>query len=107
MLGSREGLTFIDPDDKEYSDILKSARRKMERPMAPAMPCKRDGQLSGITKVVQSNGSEEEFKTICGCMVESHESARQRANSTQSKIHEDRVAGEGFTSMTQSRCHKR
>ena len=35
-----------------------------------------------------------------GCMVESHESTRQRAESLLSKTHEDRIAGKGFTSMT-------
>ena len=37
------------------------------------------------------------------CMIalwNSHESTRQRADSLQSKTHEDRIAGEGFTSMT-------
>ena len=32
-----------------------------------------------------------------GCIVEFHESMRQRA---ESKIHEDRIAGKGITSMT-------
>ena len=33
-------------------------------------------------------------------MVESHESMRQRTQCLQSKIHEDRIVGKGFTSMT-------
>ena len=41
---------FLDPDDKEYSEIIKNARRKLERPMAPAMPCKRDKQHYSIVK---------------------------------------------------------
>ena len=70
--------------------------------MAPAMHWKRDKQHSSIVKenVEQKNGHEKEFKTIYGCVVESHESTRQRAESLQSKVHEDRIAGEGFTSMT-------
>ena len=44
------GIYFIDPDDTECSEIIKNARRKVERPMAPAMPCKRDEQLSSIVK---------------------------------------------------------
>ena len=31
------GIHFIDPDDKEYSDINKNAGRRLERPMAPTM----------------------------------------------------------------------
>ena len=53
--------------------------------MAPAMPCKRMVHPS-ITKVMQSNGKEMEFKTLYGYIVESHESTRQRAESLQSKI---------------------
>ena len=34
------GIYFIDPEDKEHSEITK-CKRKMERPTAPAMPCKR------------------------------------------------------------------
>ena len=53
------GIYFIDPDDEEYSEIIKNARRKLERPVAPAMPCKRDKQHSRIvkTKVEQKNES--------------------------------------------------
>ena len=35
------GIYFVDPDDEEYKEILKRARRKLEIPMAPTMPCKR------------------------------------------------------------------
>ena len=81
--------------------------------MVPAMPCKRDKKHSSIVKenvehssIVKANalpkiGNEKEFKTtVYGRMVESHESTRQRAESLKSKIHEDRIAGKGFTSMT-------
>ena len=85
------GIHFVDPDDKEYS-----ARRKLERPIAPAMPYRRkDKQHPSITKVVQNNGKAKEFKTM-----ESHQSTRHRAESLLFKMHEDRIAGKGFTSMT-------
>ena len=86
---------------KEHSEILKNARKEVERPMAPAMPCKRDQQHPSIVKTnaEPKTGNESEFKTVYGCTVESHESTRQRAESLQSKTHEDRIAGEGFTSM--------
>ena len=35
-----------------------------------------------------------------GCIVESHESTRQRAESLKSKAHEERIVGKSFTSMT-------
>ena len=63
------------------------------------MPCNRQ------KSIVKSNvkpkfGHENESKTMYGCMVESLQSTRQRAESLQSKIHEDRIAGKGSISMT-------
>ena len=34
------GIYFIDPEDKEFKDTIKNARKKLEIPVAPAMPCK-------------------------------------------------------------------
>ena len=42
----------------------------------------------------------ENSKTMYGCVVESREPTRQRAESPQSKKHEDHIAGKGFTSMS-------
>ena len=43
-------IYFIDPEDQDYNETLKTARKKLERPMAPAIPCKKTP--NGITKVV-------------------------------------------------------
>ena len=32
-------IHFIDPEDKEFNGTLKNARKKLETPVAPAMPC--------------------------------------------------------------------
>ena len=34
------GIYFIDLDDKEFKETIKNARKKLETPVAPAMPCK-------------------------------------------------------------------
>ena len=34
------GIYFIDPEDKEFKETIKNARKKLETSMAPAMPCK-------------------------------------------------------------------
>ena len=54
----------IDPYDKEYEETLKNAKRKLERPMALAMPCKRMVHPS-ITKVMAKPkiGDEQRSKT--------------------------------------------
>ena len=34
------GIYFIDPEDKEFKETIKNARKKLETPVAPTMPCK-------------------------------------------------------------------
>ena len=34
------GIYFIDPEDKEFKETIKNARKKLESSVAPAMPCK-------------------------------------------------------------------
>ena len=34
------GICFIDPEDTEFKETIKNARKKLETSMAPAMPCK-------------------------------------------------------------------
>ena len=35
------GIFFIEPEDEDFKDIMKNARRKLEIPMPAAMPCKK------------------------------------------------------------------
>ena len=44
------GICFIDPEDTEFKETIKNARKKLETSVAPAMPCK-------IMKNCGSNGS--------------------------------------------------
>ena len=34
------GIYFIDPQDKEFKEPIKNARKKLETPVAPVLPCK-------------------------------------------------------------------
>ena len=34
------GICFIDPEDKEFKETIKNARKKLETSVDPAMPCK-------------------------------------------------------------------
>ena len=40
------GIYFIDPEDKEFKETIKNACKKLETPMAPAMPCKTSKKVS-------------------------------------------------------------
>ena len=35
-----EAISFIDPNDMEFKEPMKNARKKLESPMEAAMPCK-------------------------------------------------------------------
>ena len=35
------GIYFIDPEDMEFKETIKNARKKLETSVAPAMPCKK------------------------------------------------------------------
>ena len=65
------------------------------------MPCKRKAQTCA-TKVVakQEIASKKIPETIYGCIVESHDSTRQRVKSSRPTKHKDHIAGNGCTSMT-------
>ena len=66
-----------------------------------AMPCKRKAQTS-TTKVAaeQEIASQKIPRTMYGCKVESHESTRQRVESSLLTKHEDPIAATCFTSVT-------
>ena len=50
--GRLRGIYFIDPEDKEFKETIKNARKKLETPMAPAMPCKisKNNQYIDVTR---------------------------------------------------------
>ena len=64
---SRGNCSF-DPDDEEYKDIIKNARRKLERHVAAAMPCKRKPRSMSLRETgalirTNANASEKIPKT--------------------------------------------
>ena len=54
------GIYFIDPKDKEYKETIKSARKNLETPMAPTMPCK----MSKNSKNWRTRGKSYEIKSL-------------------------------------------
>ena len=54
------GIYFIDPEDTEFKETIKNARKKLETSVAPAMPCK-------IIKSTKNcgNGASNKIKTTC------------------------------------------
>ena len=66
------GIYFIDPEDKEFKETIKNARKKLEMPMAPAMPCK----TSKTCKHVATRGKSKEIKSKLACVLEASKSTR-------------------------------
>ena len=53
------GIYFIDLEDTEFKETIKNARKKLETPMAPAMPCK----ISKNNQRGATRGKSNEIKT--------------------------------------------
>ena len=87
-------IYFIDPYDKEFKETIKNARKKLETPVAPAMPCK-------ISKNNQNweNGESNKVKSKFACIMEASESTRLRMGESLPNYHEDHVAGRGKNSL--------
>ena len=84
------GLYFIDPEDKEFKETFKNARKKLETSVAQAMPCK--------NKNCGSGGSNK-IKTKFACILEADESTRMRMENSEPSNHEGHIAGKGENSL--------
>ena len=87
------GIYFIDPEDKEFKETIKNARKKLETSVAPAVPCK-------IMKNCGS-GASNKIKTKLACILEAGESIRLRMGESLPNHHEDHIAGKGDSSLQQ------
>ena len=91
------GIYYIDPEDKDFAEIIKNARKKLELPTAPAMPCTRTKSRHGVACV-----QKDDHKSNLTCILEADESKRLRVEGSEPRIHEDHVAGKGDNSHTAS-----
>ena len=89
------GIHFIDPEDKEFKETIKNARKKLEKPVAPAMPCKISNNSQNL--VTRDKTNEITFKLAC--ILEASESTRLRMEESLPNHHEDHVAGKGDNSL--------
>ena len=88
------GIYFIDPEDKEFKDTIKNARKKLETSVAPAMPC----------RIMKSNencgsGASNKIKTKLACILEASESTGLRMENSRQSHREDHIAGKGYNSL--------
>ena len=88
------GIYFIDPEDKEFKETIKNARKKLETPIAPATPWKIMKKNCGI-------GASNKIKTRLACILEAGESTRLRMGESLLNHLEDHIAGKGGNSLQQ------
>ena len=88
-------IYFIDPDDGEFKDTMKNARRKLEVPMPAATPCKLQRE-----KYRETCRVEKDCKTKYDCIVEADESTRKLMEGSLHKNHEDHIAGKGMNPLS-------
>ena len=86
------GVYFIDPEDKEFKETIKNARKKLDTSIAPALPCK-------IMKKNCGNGASNKVKSKLACILEADESKRLRMGESLPNHHEDHIAGKGDNSL--------
>ena len=89
------GIYFIDPEDKEFKETIKNARRKLETPVAPAMPCK----TCKKSKHGENRSKTNDYKSKFACILEASESTRMRMEESLPKYHEDHIAGKCDNSL--------
>ena len=82
------GICVLDLEDKEFQETIKKARKKLETPMAPAMPCK----TSKKCKHGETRDKSNEFKSKLACILEASESVRLRMGEPLPTHHEDHIA---------------
>ena len=89
------GIYFIDREDKEFKETIKNARKKLETPVAPAMPCK----ISKNNQNWVTRGKSNEIKSKLACILEASESTRLRMGESLPNHHEDHIVGKGHNSL--------
>ena len=78
----------------EIKETIKNARRNLETPMAPAMPCK----TCRKNKHGETRSKTDDFKSKFACILEASESTRMRMEESLPKNREDHIAGKGDNS---------
>ena len=85
------GIYFIEPEDKEFKETIKNARKKLETSVALAMPCKNVKNCG--------SGASNKIKTKLACILEADEYTRMRMGNSEPSNHEDHIVGKGENSL--------
>ena len=89
------GIYFIDLEGKEFKETIQNARKKLETPMAPAVPCK----TCTKSKKEETRSKTNDIKSKFACILETSESTRMPIEESLPKYHEDHIARKGDNSL--------
>ena len=89
------GIYFIDPEDKEFKETIKNARKKLGTSVAPAMPCK----ISKDNRNCGNGDKSNKNKSKLACILEASVSTTLRMGESIPNHHEDHIAGKGDNSL--------
>ena len=82
-------IFFIVPEDKECKETTKNARKKLEIPVARAMPCK----TCKKRKHGETRGKTNDLKSKLSCILGASEATRLRMEESLPNYHEDHIVG--------------
>ena len=90
------GLYFINPEDGEYKETIKNARNSWTFQWRPRCLAKKEQRSTSGLQETEAKSCEPNKipKTKHACIVEAHESTRQRLESSPPKDHEDHRVGQ-------------
>ena len=80
---------------RNFKETIKNARKKLERSVARAVPCK----TSKNSQHGASRSKTNEMKSKLACILEASESTRLRMEESLPTHHEDHIAGQGDNSL--------
>ena len=88
------GIHFIDPENKEFAEIIKDSRKKLEVQTGPAMPCKRAKSQNGVTCI-----QKDDHTSRLTCILAADASKRLRMGGIEPRIQENHIAVKGHNSL--------
>ena len=89
------GIYFIDPEDKEFKEIIRNAGRGWKHQWLPPCLARHAGKASMGRPVARLMI----FKSKFACILEASESTRKRMEESLPNYHEDHIAGRGDNSI--------
>ena len=94
-VGRLRGIYFLDPEDMEFKETIRSARKNWKHQRL--QPCL--SRHARKSKHGETRSKTNDFKSKFACILEASESTRLRMEESLPNYHEDHIAGRGDNSL--------